>query len=133
MFTDEQEIDTSWTETTRRNPDRHWLRYASDVTHEEWAVIEPFMPPTSKVGRPRKVRLRDIWNAIQYIGHTGCQWLAMPKEIPPYSTVQCYFYKFRDEGLLELINDVLVMAARRQEGREAMMLAKRSRAEIVIL
>ncbi len=91
------------------------------------------MPPTSKVGRPRKVRLRDIWNAIQYIGHTGCQWLAMPKEIPPYSTVQCYFYKFRDEGLLELINDVLVMAARRQEGREAMMLAKRSRAEIVIL
>lgn len=108
-----------WTETTRPYYDRRCLRYASDTSDEEWGFIEPFMPPPSKVGRPRKTDLRDVWNAIQYIAHTGCQWLALPRDFPPYSTVQYWFYKFRNEGLLELINDVLAMAARRQAGREA--------------
>jgi len=108
-----------WTETTRKDHDRRLLRYASDTTAAEWAVIKPFMPPPAKRGRPRKVALHDVWNAIQYIAATGCQWLALPKDFPPYSTVQYWFYKFRDEGLLELINDVLAMAARRQAGREA--------------
>ncbi len=108
-----------WTETTRPDYDRRFLRYASDTTDAEWAIIEPFMPPVNTRGRPREVALREIWNAIQYIAHTGCQWLSLPKEFPPYSTVQYWFYKFRNEGLLELINDVLVMAARRQAGRDA--------------
>jgi transposase len=107
-----------WTGITRADHDRRWLRYASDATDEEWALIEPMMPPPSKVGRPREVDLRDVWNAIQYIAATGCQWLALPKDFPPYSTVQYWFYRFRDEGVLELINDVLTMAARRLEGRE---------------
>ncbi len=108
-----------WTETTRSYHDRRSLRYASDVSDKEWEIIAPFMPPPSRVGRPRKVVLRNIWNAIQYIAHTGCQWLALPKEFPPYSTVQYWFYRFRNEGLFELINDVLAMAARRQSGRKA--------------
>lgn len=109
----------SWTEITRAHHDRRGLRYASDVTDEEWALIEPFMPPRAKVGRPREVELREVWNAIQYIAATGCQWVALPKDFPPYSTVQYWFYKFRNEGLVELINDVLAMAARRLAGREA--------------
>jgi len=108
-----------WTETTRPHYDRRSLRYASDVRDDEWEVIEPFMPPLNKVGRPREVSLRDVWNAIQYMAHTGCQWLALPRDFPAYSTVQYWFYKFRDEGLFELINDVLAMAARRQAGRKA--------------
>jgi transposase len=108
-----------WTEITRRHHDRRSLRYASDATDQEWTLIEPFMPPPAKVGRPREVDLREVWNAIQYMAATGCQWVALPKEFPPYSTVQYWFYKFRNEGLLELINDVLAMAARRLAGRKA--------------
>jgi len=66
-----------WTETTRRDYDRRFLHYAGDVSGEEWEIIEPFMPPPNAVGKPRKVDLRTIWNAIQYIGHTGCQWLSL--------------------------------------------------------
>lgn len=109
----------AWTETTRVQHDRSSLRYASDVTDAEWEIIEPFMPPPSTVGRPRKVDMRAVWNAIQYVASGGIQWRAMPKDSPPFTTVQYWFYKFRNEGLLELINDVLAMAARRQAGREA--------------
>jgi len=108
-----------WTETTRPDYDRRRLRYASDVTDDEWKIIEPFMPPPNKRGRPREIGLRVIWNAIQYIGHTGCQWLALPRDFPPYSTVQYWFYRFRNEGLFEMISDVLAMAARRLAGRKA--------------
>lgn len=109
----------AWTETTRALYDRSRLRYASDMSDAEWGLIVPFMPPANKVGRPRKVGFRVIWNAIQYIAHTGCQWRSLPRDFPHYATVQYWFYKFRDEGLLEMINDVLAMAARRQAGRSA--------------
>lgn len=109
----------AWTEITRAQHDRSALRYASDVTDEEWALIEPFLPGPAKVGRPREVDLREIWNAILHLATAGCQWRLLPKEFPPLSTVQYWFYKFRDEGLFDLINDVLAMAARRLEGRQA--------------
>lgn len=107
----------AWTETTRAQHDRRSLRYASDCTDGEWEVIEPFMPPASKVGRPREVDLRAVWDAIQYIASGGIAWALLPKDFPPFQTVQYWFYRFRNEGLLELINDVLAMAARRHEGR----------------
>jgi transposase len=109
----------AWTETTRAQHDRSSLRYASDVTDAEWEIIEPFMPPPSKVGRPREVEFREVWNAILYIASGGIAWALLPKDFPPSSTVRYWFYKFRNEGLLELINDVLAMAARRREGRDA--------------
>lgn len=109
----------AWTETTRAQHDRRSLRYASDVTDAEWDIIEPFMPPPSNLGRPREVAFREVWNAIQYIASGGMAWALLPKDFPPSSTVRYWFYKFRDEGLLELINDVLAMAARRLDGREA--------------
>ena len=76
------------------------------------------MPPPAKVGRPREIDLREIWNAIQYLATGGCQWRLLPKDFPPQSRVQYWYYRFRDEGLLEMINDVLEMAARRLAGRK---------------
>lgn len=109
----------TWTKITRRQHDRRELRYASDCTDTEWALIEPFMPRPSKVGRPRKTCMRSVWDAIQYIATTGCQWALLPKEFPPFTTVQYYFYRLRDSGLLDLINEALVEIARRLAGREA--------------
>ena len=108
-----------WTETTRGDYDRRSLRYASDTTDDEWAVIEPFMPGRSRVGRPRKVHLREVWNAIQYIAATGCQWAHLPKDFPPFTTVLYWFRRLRDEGILDLANEMLVAAARLASGRNA--------------
>ena len=109
----------AWTETTRRHYRREGLRYASDLTDDEWALIEPFLPAPAKFGRPRKTDLRRLVEAILYMASTGCQWRAIPKEFPPYSTVQGYFYAWRDEGRWSSISDMLVMAAREKDGREA--------------
>jgi len=76
------------------------------------------MPPPNKVGRPRKTDLRDVWNAIQYMAATGCQWTMLPREFPPYSTVQYYFYGFGDTGVFDMINEVLVMFVRKLAGRD---------------
>lgn len=108
-----------WDETTQRKYRRDGLRYASDTTDAEWAVIEPFMPPAADRGRPRTTELRAVVNAIFYIGQTGCQWRMLPKDFPPFTTVQRYFYPWRDDGLWVTINHALVMLAREAEGRAA--------------
>jgi transposase len=108
-----------WTEITRRQYRRDGLRYASDVTETEWRLLAPLMPPPRKVGRPREVDLRAVVNAILYIAATGCQWRALPKDCPPRSTVQYYFYGWRDGRLWHWINFVLVQRARQAAGRNA--------------
>jgi len=105
-----------WTETARREHARRGLRYASDCTDAEWAVVAPLLTPTSKVGRPRKHKGRDLWNAIQYIAATGCQWAQLPKDFAPFTTVQYHFYRMRDSGLLDVVNEVLVAWTRVAEG-----------------
>jgi len=109
----------SWTETARREHDRRGLRYASDCTDREWAILAPLLARTTKVGRPRLHRARDLWDAIQYLATTGCQWAQLPRDFPPFTTVQYHFYRMRDSGLLDAINAVLVAATRVAEGREA--------------
>lgn len=109
----------AWTEITRGQYDRRRLRYASDCADEEWALIAPFMPAPSPVGRPRKWAMREVWDAIQYIATAGCQWAMLPKDFPPFTTVQHYFYRLRDSGMLDIINETLVMAARLLAGRSA--------------
>jgi transposase len=109
----------AWTEITREQYDRRHLRYASDCTDEEWALIAPFMPAPSKVGRPRKWLMRQVWDAIQYIAAAGCQWALLPKDFPPFTTVQHYFYRLRDSGMLDIVNETLVMTARLLSGRSA--------------
>lgn len=108
-----------WTEITRLKYRRDHLRYASDTTDEEWALIAPFMPPPQRLGRRRTTDLRSVVDAIFYISATGCQWRMLPKDFPPYSTVQHYYYPWRDDGTWERINHALVMATREAEGREA--------------
>lgn len=109
----------SWTETTRAQYRRESLRYASDLTDDEWKIIAPFMPERRHLGRPRKVDLRLVVNAILYILKTGCQWRALPKDFPPRSTVQGYFYRWRDDGAWHWINRDLVKRAREAVGRNA--------------
>jgi len=106
-----------WTKTARLEHDRSGLRYASDCTDEEWAVIRPLLRRTSRVGRPREHKARILWDAIQYIATTGCQWAQLPKDFPPFTTVQYRFYRMRDNGLLDVINAVLVAWVQVSEGR----------------
>lgn len=107
-----------WTEITRPQYRRKGLRYASDVTPSEWAVIEPYLPAPKLLGRPRKIELMAIVNGLLYIARTGCQWRMLPREFPHYSTVQRYFYAWRDDGTLERINFELLLQAREAAGRE---------------
>jgi len=107
----------TWTETTRPKYLRAGLRYASDLTDAEWLIVAPFMPERSGLGRPREVELRAVVNAILYILATGCQWRALPKEFPARSTVQGYFYRWRDDGTWHWINAALVKLVRQMVGR----------------
>jgi transposase len=113
------EITMAWTEITRRNYVRRTSGYASDVTDREWDFVAPFMPAPRRLGRPRKTDLRDVLNALLYIASTGCQWRMLPKDFPPCSTVQRYFYEWRAMGLWPRINHHLLMEARELEGKEA--------------
>lgn len=108
-----------WTKITRSQYLRDELRYASDLRDTEWCLLSPLMPPPRRVGRPREVDLRVIVNAILYIAATGCQWRALPKDCPPRSTVQYYFYNWRDWRFWHRLNFVFIMRARRAAGRNA--------------
>ena len=108
-----------WTEITRPQYRREGQRYASDLTDGEWALIALHMPVPRRLGRPRTTDLRAVVDALLYMAATGCQWRLLPKDFPPYTTVQGYFYAWRDDGLWRTINHHLVMAAREAEGREA--------------
>lgn len=106
-----------WTEITRRDHDRSDLCYASDCRDEEWKLIAPIVTQRAKVGRPRMVDMRRVWEAIQYIATTGCQWRQLPKDFPPVSTVRHHFYRMRDDGTFVVINELLSVASRIVEGR----------------
>jgi putative transposase len=84
-----------WTAATRANYTRHGLNYATDLTDEEWSILEPFFTSKKKVGRPRKWSFRIIINALRYINRTGCQWRLLPKDFPPLTTIQYWFYAVR--------------------------------------
>jgi transposase len=84
-----------WTKITRDQYLRKGLRYASDLTDAEWRLIARRLPPRRRLGRPRTVDLRKVVEAILFILSTGCQWRALPREFPPYSTVQGCFYAWR--------------------------------------
>src|ERR1700719_484969 len=85
-----------WTKITRPKYEREGQRYASDLTDAEWALIEPYMPAVKRLGRPRETELRAVLDALLYIARTGCQWRMLPKDFPPFTTVQGYFYDWRE-------------------------------------
>ncbi|MEM7620892.1 MAG: IS5 family transposase, partial [Pseudomonadota bacterium] len=108
-----------WDDITREDYNRNTGRYPSDITDKEWILIEPLFPPPKTGGRPRTTDLREVINACLYIASSGCPWRMLPKDFPPMSTVQGYFYAWRDFGIWQMINHLLVMSARELEGKEA--------------
>ncbi len=112
------------TDTTRTQHARADLALPSDLTDGEWAVLEPFLPPPSHVGRPRKWPLRRIVEAILYLLRGSLPWRMLPWRMlppcfPPVSTVRRWFYLWRDNRLWPTLNHYLLMAARETNGREA--------------
>src|SRR5271168_4780507 len=108
-----------WTDTTRAKHARKGLRYSSDLTDAEWAVLEPWLPAPARLGRPPKWTRREIVNGLLYVLRSGLPWRMLPKDFPPISTVQRYFYAWRDSGVWGTLNHLLVMAVREAAGREA--------------
>ena len=108
-----------WTPTTRRHHNRRCLRYGSDLTDAEWAIVEPFLPPPRSTGRPRRWPMREIINAIFYVLRSGCPWHMVPDCFPPASTVYRWFMRLRDDGVFATMNHHLMMRDRERSGREA--------------
>lgn len=91
--------------------------YPSDLTDEQWAIIEPLIP-VYEVGRPREVEMREVLNAILYLNRSGCQWDMLPHDLPPKSTVYDHFARWRDDGTWQRIMDALRQRVRAEAGRE---------------
>jgi len=108
-----------WKPEHRSAADRRGLRYPSDLTDAEWALIEPMIPPAKRGGRRREVNVREVWNAIFYVLSTGCQWSALPRDLPPKSTAHDYFMLWEWDGTLARVHHALYVATREREGREA--------------
>ena len=114
-----------WTEITRPKYARNGLRYASDLTDGEWAILEPSLPPSKAVGRPRTTDLREVVNGILYVLRSGCPWRMLAKDVPPPSTVQRCFYRWRDDGVWESIDHDLLRAAREAAGGRGRPIGRR--------
>ncbi len=108
-----------WTVANRARYDRNGLRYPSDVTDDEWAVLKPLIPKAKRGGNRRHVNEREIVNGLMYILSSGCQWRAIPKDLPPYSTIYSYFDLWSWDGTLERMHHALYMECREAAGREA--------------
>jgi len=108
-----------WTDENRGRYDRSKLRYPSDLTEEEWAQVEPLLPPAKRGGAKRTVNLREVVNGLLYVLSTGCQWRAIPQDLPPKSTVYDYFDLWDWDGTLNRIHWELYVKCREQAGREA--------------
>ena len=90
-----------WTADNRPRYNRDKLRYPSDLTDAEWAHIEPLIPPGKPGGGKRRVAIREVINGVMYILSTGCQWRALPKDLPPRSTVHDYLGLWNWDGTLD--------------------------------
>jgi len=108
-----------WTNKNRGRYDRSKLRYPSDLTDDEWNLIEPLIPPGRRGGAKRTVIMREVVNGLMYILSTGCQWRAIPKDLPPKSTVHGYFDLWAYDGTLDRIHHTLYERCREQVHLEA--------------
>ena len=111
-------MEAMWTTANRGKYKRDGLRYPSDLTDAEWALVEPLIPPAKRGGRKRAVDVREIANGLLYVLSTGCQWRAVPKDLPPKSTLFDYFDLWNWDGTLERIHYALYVETREQVGRE---------------
>ena len=108
-----------WTKKNRARYDRSKLRYPSDLTDGEWQLVGPLIPPGKRGGGKRTVIMREVVNGLMYVLSTGCQWRAIPKDLPPRSTVYGYFDLWTYDGTLDRIHHALYLKCREAAGREA--------------
>ena len=108
-----------WTTKNRGRYDRSHLRYPSDLTDDEWVLVDRFIRPAKRGGNRRHVDVREVMNGIMYILSTGCQWRALPKDLPPRSTVHDYLDLWSYDGTLDRIHHALYAACREHSEREA--------------
>src|ERR687886_2256052 len=108
-----------WTTEQRQAHERRGLRYPSDLTDAEWALVGPFIPPAKRGGRQRTVDVREVLNGILYVLATGCQWRALPRDLPPRSTVHGYLSLWARDGTLGRPHHALFVRARERAGKEA--------------
>jgi len=92
--------------------------YPSDLTDQEWAILEPLIPPAKPGGRPRSTDMREVLHAILYLDRTGGQWRALPHEFAAWSTVWSYFRKWRTDGTWKRIHTALREQVRVKQGRQ---------------
>ena len=101
-----------WTKENRAKYNRDHLRYPSDLTDDEWTLVEPFIPPAKSGGGKRRTDMRAVMNGVMYILSTGCQWRYLPKDFPPRSTVHHYFIWWQCDGVLDGIHHALYVGCR---------------------
>ena len=106
-----------WTAADRDRYRRDGLRYPSDLTDAEWALIAPLIRPAKRGGRRRSVVVREVMNGLLYVLETGCQWRHLPRDLPPRSTVHGYLRRWEWDGTLEAVHHRLYLACR--ERRQA--------------
>src|SRR5262249_43660070 len=108
-----------WTTENRPRYNRDKLRYPSDLTDEEWTLVEPQIPPAKHGGRHRTVVVREVVNGVMYVLSTGCQWRYLPKDLPPKSTVHDYLTRWNYDGTIERMHHALYVQCREATERQA--------------
>jgi len=106
-----------WTDENRARYNRDELRYPSDLTDKEWLLLEPDIPPARHGGRRRSVDVREIVNGLLYLLSTGCQWRAIPRDLPAKSTLYDYLDRWNHDGTLSRIHHILYIKCREQVDR----------------
>jgi transposase len=112
-----------WTTENRRRYDRSKLCDPSDLTDAEWALVKPLIPRAKRGGNKRTVDVREVVDVITSILSTGCQWAALPKDLPPRSTVNSYFLRWDHDRTLDRLHHVLHVQCREEAGCEASLTA----------
>lgn len=106
-----------WTVENRVRYNRDQLRYPSDLTDAEWSLVEAQIRPAKPGGNRRRVNVREVMNGILYVLSTGCQWRAVPKDLPPYPTLFGYLDLWMYDGTLDDLHTALYDQCRTQAGR----------------
>lgn len=108
-----------WTVENRARHDRSELRYPSDLTNDEWNLAKAEIPRAKRGGNKRTVEVREVMNGLMYVLSTGCQWRAIPKDLPPRSTVSHCFCRWQQDGTLDRLHHALYVLCREQADRAA--------------